>query len=145
MCSATQRDKLYILKRQVKSHAQKVYSQKRGTETWWEGDGSREDDMNSNKLDVELEIKSHLESLSPVSGSADHTLSTVLDTKERAHQWQWNIQNETCLGTHRDGISLGIRWRSIDPWLTAHCKLASCSEHKMFHFFNFGFWHFMVN
>lgn len=46
--------------------------------------------MNSNnRLGVSLEIQFHLESLSPVTGSADHTtinsLSTVLDTKGREH------------------------------------------------------------
>lgn len=42
--------------------------------------------MNSkNRLDVELEIQSHLESQSPVTGSGDHTLSTMLDTKGREH------------------------------------------------------------
>lgn len=35
------------------------------TEAWWKGDGSREDDMNSNnRLDVGLEIQSDLESQS---------------------------------------------------------------------------------
>lgn len=46
--------------------------------------------MNSNnRLDVELEIKSDLEDLSPVIESEDHatinTLSTVLEPKGREH------------------------------------------------------------